>query len=81
MCRRFRAGEIALPPGGKDIDGARYFEVDGVTVRIQRIGDMICCTASTMPLEAMARLFAMPGAGRERPGSAQVPAAARAGAA
>ena len=74
VCRRFRAGEIALPPGGKDIDGARYFEVDGVTVRIQRIGDMICCTASTMPLEAMARLFAMPGASELR-------AAARAGAA
>jgi anti-sigma factor RsiW len=66
VCRRFRAGEVALPPGGREIDGARYFEVDGVTIRVQRIGDMICCTASAMPIEAMARLFAMPGAARLR---------------
>lgn len=77
VCRRFRAGEIALPPGGREIDGARYFEVDGVTIRIQRIGDTICCTASTMPIEAMAQLFAMPGADHRHPSGAQAPPAAR----
>jgi len=55
-----------MPAGGREIGGARSFEVDGVTVRIQHIGDTICCTASTMPLEAMAQLFSMPGA-RQRP--------------
>lgn len=62
VCRRFRAGQFPLPAGGREIDGARYFEVDGITVRIQQFGDTVCCMASTMPIDALARLFTMPAA-------------------
>jgi anti-sigma factor RsiW len=60
VCRRFRVGQLPLPAGGREIEGARYFEVDGITVRIQRFGDTVCCMASTMPTDALARLFMMP---------------------
>jgi hypothetical protein len=70
VCRRFRAGQFPLPGGGREIGGARYFEVDGITVRIQRFGDTVCCVASTMPMDALARLFARPAAHHRPPSTA-----------
>lgn len=59
VCRRFRAGAIPLPDGGEDIDGAIYHTVDGITVRVERIGDTICVMASSMPRAELVRLFAV----------------------
>jgi anti-sigma factor RsiW len=62
VCRRFLAGDLPLPAGGKEIGGARYFEVNGITIRSQQFGDTVCCMASTMLIDAMVHLFMMPGA-------------------
>ncbi len=54
VCRRFRAGAIKVPEGGRQIGAARLFTVGGVNVLIHRDGDAICCLASTLPLDPFA---------------------------
>ena len=49
ICRRFPAGALDLPAGGEPFDGARLFTVGGITIRIVRDGDAICCFASDIP--------------------------------
>jgi anti-sigma factor RsiW len=53
ICRRFAAGAIALPSGGKRFNGAELFTVRGITVRIVRDGDAICCFASDIPYDTL----------------------------
>jgi anti-sigma factor RsiW len=60
VCRRFRAGALELPAGGERIGEATVFTVQGITVRFQRDGDVICCLASAMPREQFIRYFVAP---------------------
>jgi hypothetical protein len=48
VCRRFRAGSIHLPEGGEWIGENQFFTIDGVTVCVMRLGDVICCLTTTM---------------------------------
>ncbi len=57
VCRRFRADALALPHGGERVGGALVFVVGGVTVRIAREGDTVCCLSSSMPREDFLRLL------------------------
>ncbi len=61
VCRRFRAGQIALPRGGERVGDIRVFTVDGVTICVIHVGkDVICCLASTMPRAAFVRALTGP---------------------
>ncbi len=55
VCRRFRAGGLELPAGGERIGEATVFTVQGITVRFQRDGDVICCLASAIPRDLFVR--------------------------
>jgi anti-sigma factor RsiW len=55
VCRRFRAGQLPLPEGGDRFGDTRVFTVDGVTICVIRLGDVICCLASTMPRDMFLR--------------------------
>ena len=55
VCRRFRLGEIPLPKGGETVGPARLFTVDGVTVAVIQLDDVVCCLATTMPRAQFAR--------------------------
>ncbi|MBI1818203.1 MAG: hypothetical protein HYR72_24750 [Deltaproteobacteria bacterium] len=48
VCRRFRPGSIRLPEGGEWIGDNQFFTIDGVTVCLMRLGDVICCLTTTM---------------------------------
>jgi hypothetical protein len=61
VCRRFRFGEIPLPEGGETVGPARLFSVDRVTVAIIRLGDVVCCLATTMPRAVFARYLLVSG--------------------
>jgi anti-sigma factor RsiW len=59
VCRRFRAGAVALPEGGETIGGMEVFSTGDVTIRVARLkNDVICVLASTMPRAEFLRLFA-----------------------
>jgi anti-sigma factor RsiW len=58
VCRRFRSGQLALPEGGERFGDTRVFTVDGVTICVIRLGDVICCLASSMPREIFLRQLA-----------------------
>jgi anti-sigma factor RsiW len=53
ICRRFAVGAIDLPAGGEPFDGAQLFRIDGITIRIVRDGDAICCFASDIPYDTL----------------------------
>jgi hypothetical protein len=61
VCRRFPAGSLDLPPGGHRVGDATWFDVDDVTIRIQRFGPIVCALATDMPREAFARTLQLTG--------------------
>jgi hypothetical protein len=58
VCRRFRAGAIPLPDGGEEIAGAVFHTVNGLTVRVERIGDTVCAMATDIPRDEFVQLLA-----------------------
>lgn len=61
VCRRFRTGSLRLPAGGEQIGEATVYTIDEVTVRVQRVGSVICVLASAMPRDAFVRTTIEPG--------------------
>jgi hypothetical protein len=55
ICRRFRAGALPLPKGGQYFGENQLLTVDGVTIAIIRLGDVICTLATDMPREMFLR--------------------------
>ncbi len=60
VCRRFLSGAIRLPPGGERVGEATVFTVGDVTVRVQRMGNVICILASAMSREDFVRTLLQP---------------------
>jgi anti-sigma factor RsiW len=57
VCRRFLAGTIPLPEGGRVVGDATVHTHDGVTLRIVRDGEVICVLAAEMPEEDFIREY------------------------
>jgi anti-sigma factor RsiW len=55
VCRRFAAGSIPLPEGGRTVGDSTVYSRDGVTMRILRDGDAICILAAAMSEEEFVR--------------------------
>ncbi|HVN84951.1 MAG TPA: hypothetical protein VMW17_08920 [Candidatus Binatia bacterium] len=49
VCRRFRVGSIRLPGGGERIGHDQVFTVDGVTIAVMHLGDIVCTLATNIP--------------------------------
>jgi hypothetical protein len=49
-----------LPPGGRRVGEATVYTVGEVTVRVQRMGNVICVLASAMPHDQFVRTLLRP---------------------
>ena len=49
LCHRLDAFEMPLPAGAEIIDGLAFYTLDGITICIQHIGNMLCLMASDLP--------------------------------
>jgi hypothetical protein len=65
ICRRFLSGSVRLPPGGERVGEATVYTVGDVTVRVHRMGNVICVLASAMPREEFVRTLLQPMHGRQ----------------